>query len=53
MGLCRRKVSYEEGAKLAKEFKIDFLETSAKNGANIDEAFTVLTKNITHHIESK
>ena len=43
-------MSYDEGAKLAKEFKIDFLETSAKNGTNIDEAFTVLTRNITRHI---
>ena len=37
-------VSAEEGAKLAKEIKADFFETSAKTGKNINKIFTSLVK---------
>lgn len=41
-----RKISYEEGAKLASEFGMTFFETSAKNNFNVTETFTFLTKDI-------
>lgn len=41
-----RSVSFEEGEKLAKQFNCDFLETSAKQGVNVDEAFHNLVRKI-------
>jgi GTPase SAR1 family protein len=41
-----RKVSYEEGAKLAKELNMQFFETSAKTNYNVNETFTYLTNEI-------
>ena len=41
-----RQVSKEEGEKLASEEGISFLETSAKNGINVEEAFTILAGDI-------
>lgn len=41
-----RKISYEEGAKLASEFNMKFYETSAKSNYNVNETFTYLTKEI-------
>ena len=41
-----RKVTKEEGEKLASEHGIRFLETSAKNGINVEEAFTILAGDI-------
>lgn len=35
----RRAVSYEEGEKFAKQHDLIFLETSAKNDENVEEAF--------------
>ena len=42
----KREVSYEEGMELAKSFDIPFLEVSAKNSTNIEEAFTKLAGDI-------
>jgi len=42
----KRKVSYEEGEELAKNFKIGFIEVSAKASTNIDLAFKEMAKNI-------
>jgi small GTP-binding protein len=39
-----RKVSTEEGEKIAKENNFDFYETSAKTGINIDSTFNDLVK---------
>jgi small GTP-binding protein len=39
-----RKVSTEEGEKMAKEIGFDFYETSAKTGINIDSTFNDLVK---------
>ena len=40
----KKVVSAEEGAKLAKEIKAEFFETSAKTGENINKIFTYLVK---------
>lgn len=48
-----RKVSVEEGSKLAKEFNMNFFETSAKNNYNILEVFTFLTREILSTCDSK
>ena len=48
-----RKISYEEGAKLASEFKMQFFETSAKSNYNVNETFTYLTKEILSSSEPK
>ncbi|CCH43867.1 Ras-related protein [Wickerhamomyces ciferrii] len=41
-----RSVSFEEGEKLAKQFNCKFLETSAKQGINVDNAFFDLVRRI-------
>lgn len=48
---CRRKVTFEEGLKFAKEHNVAFLETSAKTGSNVEEIFTALTESILLKIE--
>lgn len=42
----RRQVSREEGEELAAHFNMPFLETSAKNTTNVEEAFVTMTKEI-------
>ncbi len=41
-----RKVSTEEGSKLAKEYNLPFFEASAKSGENVEEIFKALYKKI-------
>ena len=41
-----RKVSYEEGKKLADDYGMDFFETSAKSNTNVNETFNTLTQQI-------
>ena len=41
-----REISYEEGEKLAKDYKYSFYETSALNGSNVEEAFMDLVNKI-------
>ena len=41
-----RQVSYEEGKKFADDNKIEFIETSAKTGANVGSSFINMVKNI-------
>jgi Ras-related protein Rab-8A len=48
-----RKISYEEGAKLASEFKMQFFESSAKSNYNVNETFTYLTKEILNTSDPK
>ena len=42
----QRQVSYQEGKEFADSLGMQFLETSAKEKMNIDEAFLTLTKAI-------
>eukprot|EP00828_Plagiopyla_frontata_P042666 TRINITY_DN6429_c0_g1_i1.p5 TRINITY_DN6429_c0_g1~~TRINITY_DN6429_c0_g1_i1.p5 ORF type:complete len:106 (-),score=22.88 TRINITY_DN6429_c0_g1_i1:84-401(-) len=42
----KRKVSFEEGELLAKQFKIKFLETSAKTATNVDDSFQKIARQI-------
>lgn len=48
-----RKVSFEEGNKLAQDYKMSFFETSAKSNQNVNETFTFLTQEILKSSTSK
>jgi GTPase SAR1 family protein len=41
-----RQVSTEEGKELAEHYNVRFLETSAKDCKNVEEAFTIMTREI-------
>lgn len=41
-----RQVSTDEGKELSDQYNIRFMETSAKESANVEEAFTLMTKEI-------
>ncbi len=41
-----RQVSFEEGKEIADHYNILFVETSAKNNFNVDEAFNMLIQKI-------
>ena len=47
----RREVSFEEGVKLAEQKGLEFIETSAKSGENIEQAFGIATSNVLKKIE--
>jgi len=40
-----RQVSEEEGTNIANEYKVSFIETSAKTGENVENAFTTVINN--------
>jgi len=44
--VAERQVSYAEGAKLAEDMGIDFIETSSKIPRNVDEAFFKVVRQI-------
>ena len=48
----KRGVSYDEGEKFANDNNLLFFETSAKDGTNINEAFTKATSILVEKIES-
>ncbi len=41
-----RQVSTDEGKELAEHYNVRFLETSAKDCKNVEEAFTIMTREI-------
>jgi GTPase SAR1 family protein len=45
-----RKVSKEEGEKLASYYNIPFFETSAKEGTNINQSFETIAKDAYYKI---
>ena len=47
-----RQVTKEEGERRAKEYNIPFYETSCKNGININEVFSRITKEILNKKEN-
>jgi Ras-related protein Rab-2A len=47
----RRQVSYEEGERFAKENSLIFMETSAKNQTNVEEAFLKTSEIIYENID--
>lgn len=48
-----RKVTFEEGSKLASEYNMKYFETSAKTNLNVNETFTFLTKDILNNTDNK
>ncbi|XP_037623674.1 ras-related protein Rab-8B-like [Sebastes umbrosus] len=49
----RRQVSKDRGEKLAIDYGVKFLETSAKSGINVEEAFYNMGRDILHNLSSK
>uniref|UniRef100_A0A3P9HW33 small monomeric GTPase n=1 Tax=Oryzias latipes TaxID=8090 RepID=A0A3P9HW33_ORYLA len=49
----RRQVSKERGEKLAIDYSIKFLETSAKSSINVEEAFLTLARDIMSRLNRK
>ncbi len=47
-----KAVTFEEGESLAREFQIPFIETSAFNDINVEEAFMRLSKDVVQKLES-
>jgi len=48
-----RKISAEDGAKVAKELKYEFMEVSAKNSTNVTELFTAIANKVVAKIIDK
>lgn len=46
----QRQVSYEEGQELADHYCVRFLETSAKDSKNVEQAFTLMTREIKNRV---
>ena len=42
----QRQVPYQEAKELADHFNVRFLETSAKESVNVEESFTLMTREI-------
>ena len=48
-----RVVDFELGKKYADSLRIPFIETSAKNGFNVEQAFMIMASNIKKKVESR
>ncbi|XP_057693733.1 ras-related protein Rab-8B-like [Corythoichthys intestinalis] len=49
----RRQVSKDRGEKLAIDYGVKFMETSAKTSLNVEEAFYTMGRDILHNLSSK
>uniref|UniRef100_A0A8D3AZG6 small monomeric GTPase n=1 Tax=Scophthalmus maximus TaxID=52904 RepID=A0A8D3AZG6_SCOMX len=49
----RRQVSKDRGEKLAIDYGVKFLETSAKSSLNVEEAFYTIGRDILHNLSSR
>ena len=49
----KRAVSTEEGQELADHYCVRFLETSAKDSKNVEQAFTLMTREIKNRVAVK
>ncbi|KAF7663235.1 hypothetical protein LDENG_00216170 [Lucifuga dentata] len=49
----RRQVSKDRGEKLAIDYGVKFLETSAKSSLNVEEAFYSMGRDILHNLSTK
>uniref|UniRef100_A0A914WZ36 Uncharacterized protein n=1 Tax=Plectus sambesii TaxID=2011161 RepID=A0A914WZ36_9BILA len=49
---AKRQVLYEEGEYFAKYHKLKFVETSARTGSNVEEAFTMMAREIHSRFET-
>lgn len=49
----KRVISTEQGQKLAAEYGVEFMETSAKQNINVEEAFTRIARNIKKKMDTK
>jgi len=48
----QREVSYEEAANFAKEQNLVYMETSAKTGQNVEDAFLTTAKKILEKVQN-
>ena len=46
----QRAVSIEEGQELAEHYNVRFLETSARDSKNVEQAFTLMTREIKNRV---
>jgi small GTP-binding protein len=46
----QRAVSSEEGQELAEHYNVRFLETSARDSKNVEQAFTLMTREIKNRV---
>jgi Ras-related protein Rab-1A len=46
----QRAVSVEEGNELAEHYNVRFLETSARDSKNVEQAFTLMTREIKNRV---
>ena len=47
-----REISHEQGAELAESYGMEFIETSAKNGTGVKEAFEMMARSIFNSLSS-
>jgi Ras-related protein Rab-1A len=48
----KRQIQYQEGKELADHFNVRFLETSAKESLNVEDAFTLMTREIKAKVQT-
>jgi len=51
--LSDRVVSFEDGSALAQDLGIAFIETSALNGSNVEQAFVAMTSSIKSSVDRR